>query len=119
LITTYAYNTVAGVILVLAGVIAVMAAYDLYRGKATPPRAAVWALFSAVLVGSTFLSGGANIISWLPGIPAEILHAIGSEYVTVTEAAVMNIPAIAAEVLALFYLLLAGVLGLKSFTRPV
>ncbi|MFH1737008.1 MAG: hypothetical protein ABH838_03845 [Actinomycetota bacterium] len=115
-ITTYGYNTVGGVILVLAGAIAVMASYELYIGKATPARAAVWAVFSAVLVGSTFVSGGANVVSWLPGVPAEIQHAIGTSYVTVVETAVTNIPAVAVEVFALFYVLLAAALGLKSFT---
>ncbi len=115
-ITTYGYNTVGGIILVLAAVIAVMAAYELYTGKSTPARAALWAVFSAVLIGSTFISGGANIVSWLPGVPAEIQHAFGTEYVTVVETAVTNIPAVAAEVFACIYVLLAAVLGLKSFT---
>lgn len=115
-ITTYGYNTVGGVILVLAAVIAVMASYELYVRKTTPARAAMWAVFSAVLVGSTFVSGGANVVSWLPGIPAEIQHAIGSSYVAAVDTAVTNIPAVASEIFALFYVVLAVALGLKSFT---
>lgn len=116
-VTTYGYNTVGGVALVLAAVIAVLAAYDLFLNRASPARTAVWALFTAALAGSILVAGGANLVSWLPGIPVEVQQAIGSSYVNLTEMPVANYPAYVAGISLTGYAVLAVILGLAQVVR--
>lgn len=112
---TPGYNTVAGLLMVIAGFAAIFAAYDFYSRRASAARTVGWAAVSAALIGSTFLSGKANIVAWSTSIPAEIQHAFGSVYVTVTEVNVTNIPLLIAYGFAAVFVLLALILW--SFSK--
>jgi hypothetical protein len=90
------YNTIGGWVLVVAGVAATLASADLLREKITSRAALGWVLFTLVLLACAWIGGAATLVAWMPGIPAEIQHAIGTNYVTVTETAVSNIPAVVA-----------------------
>lgn len=115
-IRTPGYNTIAGVIMVIAGAAAVLAAYDLYSRKSSPGKTVIWAGVSAVLVASTFFSGKANIVFWSSSIPAEIQHAMGSAYVSVTETDISNIPLLIAYGFAAAFVLVAIAVFARSLS---
>lgn len=100
---TYAYNSLNGLILLLIGLIDVLVSIMLLRGKYEPLKAVFWSLYSGVLALSTVWVGMTPVISWLPNIPPEVQHAIGSEYATLTEQTVMNIPALICYVFIAIY----------------
>jgi hypothetical protein len=89
--TTSAYNTVGGYLTLLAAAVCLTAGIQLFRGDRRA-KSLFWPLFVLSLLGAELFAGATRVISWLPGIPAEIQHGIGTEYVKVVENAVLNVP---------------------------
>lgn len=116
-VTSYGYNSIGTWALILAAVTALLASVDHWRGKANALRTLLWALFAGALAASTFVTGATPIVSWLPGIPQEVQHAIGTQYAMVLETPISNFPAIVALFCIAGYVLAAGVLIIKDQFR--
>lgn len=106
---TYAYNSLGGFLLVLAGLVNSFSSIEHFRGKYDALRSFLWALFSAALVASIRFVGDTIIVSWSSNIPAEIQHAIGTPYVKLTELPVKNIPMLVGMGFATTYIVLVAV----------
>ncbi len=115
-IVTRGFNTVGGVVLVLAAAAVMLAALDYFKGQSAARGVLLWSLFSVVLALSAWVGGSAPLVSWLPDIPPDIQHAIGTPYVTVVETAVQNIPALIATGFIIAYFWLALVLWVRDIT---
>ena len=113
-IVSRGFNTVGGVVLVLGAAAGMLAALDYFKGQVTARGVFLWSLFALVLALAAWVAGSAPLVSWLPGIPPDIQHAIGTPYVTVTETAVTNVPALIATGFIAAYFLLALALWVRD-----
>ncbi|MEW6189711.1 MAG: hypothetical protein AB1466_06385 [Actinomycetota bacterium] len=99
---TYAYATVGGYLLLLAGVVNTVTALRFQKGF-THLECLSWSVFSGFLILCLWLAGRTSIFSWLPSIPAEIQHAIGSPYVYLVEYKIANIPQVLGSIFTLVF----------------
>lgn len=114
---TLAYNSVGGYLLLLAAIINMLASVELVKTDSGLRRGVLWALFSAILLGSIGFVGDTVIISWLSDIPSDIQHGIGTPYVTLTETMKRSIPALIGKSFAWGYIVLMScyyVVAIKS-----
>jgi hypothetical protein len=108
---TKAYETVGGFLILLAGIAAFSAAWKYLRGKYGVLQLCGWSIFSGLLLLAVRSTGNTVFFSWVPWIPAEIQHAIGTEYVQMWEAGVANVPMLISSILAVAYVGLTILLG--------
>jgi hypothetical protein len=78
---TLGYQVVGGYLLVLAGVILLFVSLSFRKNYLKKFADFTLPLFSILLVLSYLLAGRTRILNWLPWLPAEIQHALGTEYV--------------------------------------
>ena len=97
------YQTIGSWVMVLATAAVCLASFDLLREKVSARAALTWGAFAVVLTGAAWVGGTTPWVAWLPGIPADIQHAIGTSLVTVTDTPVANTPFWAAAALVVSY----------------
>lgn len=112
---TYAYNSVGGYLLLLAGLVNIISSVRLFQGRYGPLRALFWALFSGVLVVSFYLAGNTTIINWLSWMPPEIQQGIGTPYVQLREVYLTTAPQVLAAVTTIIFITLVFVNYFLSF----
>jgi hypothetical protein len=78
---TLGYQVVGGYLLALAGVILLFVSLSFRKNYLKKIAYFALPLFSMLLVLSYVLAGRTRILNWLTWLPAEIQHALGTEYV--------------------------------------
>ncbi|MDI6688830.1 MAG: hypothetical protein QME54_00080 [Actinomycetota bacterium] len=111
---TYAYATVGGYLLLLAGVVNTVTALR-FQKCFTPLEFLSWSVFSGFLILCLWLAGRTSIFSWLPSIPGEIQHAIGSPYVYLVEYKILNIPQVFGSIFTLVFVAFSTPISLIEF----
>lgn len=104
---TYGYNSVGGYLLLLASLINAFSSVRLFQGRYEASRSALWAIFSGILVSSIYLVGETTIINWLSFLPPEIMHAIGTSYVSLKELSIASLPLILGIAITILFVALA------------
>lgn len=104
---TYGYNSVGGYLLLLVGLINMVSSVRLFQRRYAASRTALWAIFSGILVGSIYLVGDTTIINWLTFLPPEIMHAVGTAYVSLKELKIVSPPLILGTATTILYIALA------------
>ncbi len=100
---TYSYEVVGGYLLLVAAASCVYAATLDSRERAGAREPVFWAGLSILLLGAVYVAGRTLIISWLPGVPAEIQSALGTPYVNFRVAAINNVPQILSAVFIVLF----------------
>ncbi|MFA5866615.1 MAG: hypothetical protein WC891_01420 [Actinomycetota bacterium] len=117
---TFAYNSLFGLLVLLAASVNLSVALRLFQRAYSGPKAFLWAVFSGLLLAVVPFIGDTPVVSWLPGIPAEIQHGISTPYVKVIEKGMTNVPLLVAVGFIIAYIAAAVLYASISFTanRP-
>ncbi len=111
---TKAYETVGGYLILFLGTSNLVASLRYLRGKFRILQLLGWSALSGLFLVSALLAGDTVFFSWVPWIPPEIQHAIGTEYVRIWQVSVTNIPMVLSTISGAIYILISAGLAIVS-----